>query len=260
MRRLTIGLVILLLTTAIGLTAVWLLVFPSQATDESDLAVPPVNTPPWHVEMEEPPGSREIDDQEERPTELFTDFKRIGRPRHNKVEIRCFDRGSERFAEIKFYSRNRGGAWLQKQSFEFTKNDHLDCDPRIEDFNNDGLGDFTYQSAVAARGANEIRKLFIYDRKGDKLVYIQNSEDYPNLAYNKKLDCVDAWLVYGATTTVFLRIDGEMLKEFASVETGTERVVTVTNRLGKRRVLYWKKMKPTFENIYWRFSTYDPPR
>ncbi len=51
---------------------------------------------------------------------------------------------------------------------------------QLEDFNNDGIKDMTYVSAVAARGANEVRRLFIYDKKRDELVYIKNSEDYPN--------------------------------------------------------------------------------
>jgi hypothetical protein len=197
----------------------------------------------------------------DRRAEHFTDEKKIGRRGKNKIEIRCSDTGEGVFAEIKFYSRTEYGAWIQMQSFKFEKDTLTGCDPVIEDFNNDGLKDFTYQSNVAARGANQIRKLFIYDELSDELVYIKNSEEYPNLAYNKKLKCIDAFAVTGATTTEFLRIEGDELKEFASVDTGVERVVTVTDRAGLERVIRREKMNPhNFDEIYRRFTTYDPPR
>jgi hypothetical protein len=53
----------------------------------------------------------------------------------------------------------------------------------LADFNNDGFKDVTYMSAEAARGANEIRRLFMYNREKDQLVYIKNSDQYPNLEY-----------------------------------------------------------------------------
>ena len=127
----------------------------------------------------------------------------------------------------------------------------------MKDFNNDGFYDLTYRSVEAAQGANDVRKLFIYDRKRDQLVYITNSEQYPNLSYNKKLDCLDAWSVYGATTTHFLRLDYDMLKPFATVSTGLERVVTTIDKNGTERVLSRKKMRD--EDIYTRYSTFDPP-
>jgi len=198
---------------------------------------------------------------EETRIEQFSDEKRIGRRGKNKIEMRCYSRGSERFAEIKFYTRSEYGAWFQTQSFKFEKDGVTDCDPTIEDFNNDGLKDFTYQSNVAARGANEVRKLFIYDKKLDELVYIQNSEDYPNLAYNKTLHCVDSFVVTGTTETVFLRIEGDKLREFASVDNGLERVVTVTDSRGKSRILRRQKYNTNdFGEVFRRFYTYNPPR
>lgn len=199
----------------------------------------------------------ENDSNEYAFSEYFTDSSRIGRRGKNKVELRCFDNGEGKVAEIRFYSRFRSGLWTPKQFFRFDHDNLLGCEPEIKDFNNDGLKDLTYRSSVAARGANEVRTLFVYNSKEDELVHIKNSEDFPNLDYNKKLRCIDAWLFHGATTTVFLRLEGDTLREFASVDTGLERVVTVTNKGGFKRVLSRKKMHP--DHIYTRYSSYAPP-
>jgi hypothetical protein len=100
--------------------------------------------------------------------------------------------------------------------------------------------------------------LFVYDKKTDKFVHIKNSNDYPNLEYNPKLDSLTAWHFYGATATTFLRIKGNMLERFASVSTGDELVVEVSDRRGRFRETFRKKMDQ--EDIYTRYSTYDPPR
>jgi hypothetical protein len=190
-------------------------------------------------------------------SESFTDDSHIGRRKKNKVDLRCHDEGNRTIAEIRFYSRFRNEPWKQTQSFEFKKDNLSNCDPQVSDFNNDGLKDFTYKSSVAARGANEIRTLFIYDEKKDEFVHIKNSDQYPNLAYNKNLDCLDAWLFHGATTTVFLKLEGDKLRKFASVDTGLEQVVTAIDKDGKSRVLSRKKMSE--DDIYTRYSSYNPP-
>jgi len=32
-----------------------------------------------------------------------------------------------------------------------------------------------------------------------------NAEEYPNMLYNKELDCIDAFLIHGGTSTVFFK-------------------------------------------------------
>lgn len=189
--------------------------------------------------------------------ESFSDDSNIGMPRKNKIEINNFERSQGGRVVIKFYSLTDRKEWNLKQEFEFEKDSLTGIDPVIDDFNNDGLRDITYVSNVAARGANEVRTLFIYDKERDELIHIKNSEHYPNMLYNKKLDCIDAWLFHGATTTVFLRIEGDILREFASVNTGSELVVTVVQKDGKELVLRREKMKD--EDIYTRFINFDPP-
>ncbi len=264
MQQWSTSLFVFSLALALGIVFVWMLTRQVVRTPDLDLrgtATDSVAQP--NPSSVEPAKSTEIGREtiDDTRVEYFADEKKIGRPGKNKIEVRCFGIREEMFAEIKFYSRTEYGAWIQTQSFKFEKDGVTGCNPIVEDFNNDGLKDLTYQSNVAARGANEIRKLFIYDKASDELVYIKNSEEYPNLAYNKKLKCLDAFAVHGASTTKFLRIEGDVLKEFASVDTGIERVVTVTDRAGLERVIRREKMNPdNFEEIYWRFTTYDPPR
>ncbi|MGD9564111.1 MAG: hypothetical protein AB7F88_15130 [Pyrinomonadaceae bacterium] len=263
MKRTFIGLTVFALTFAAALFAVWTLAKPAPSLSYAQNEHAPNSVVMPGTPAIEPTREPESDNgnTEETRTEFFTDDKRIGRRGKNKIEIRCYSRGNERFAEIKFYTRTEYDAWLEWQSFKFDKDGVTDCNPIVEDFNNDGLNDFTYESAVAARGANEVRKLFIYDERQDELIYIKNSEEYPNLAYNKKLRCIDSFMVHGATSTVFLRIEGDTLKEFASVSTGEEQVVTITDKFGNERVLSRKKMDPdNFEQIYTRFTTFSPPR
>jgi len=212
---------------------------PNELAVNSQFEIPPHNDPSELVEF-------------------FIDDSHIGQPRKNRLEISNYKQANGNLAVINFYSRSPTKQWKLKQTFKFEKDGLTDCDPRIEDFNNDGIKDFTYVSNVAARGANEVRKPFIYDRQHDQLVYIKNSENYPNMVYNRSLNCIDAWLFHGATTTVFLRIEGDVLREFASVETGLERVVTVTDREGKETVLRREKM--TEEDIYTRYIRFNPPQ
>lgn len=264
MKRWAIGLAVFSTSLGLGLLTAVLLHPPDRALGEPDqngipkivvnesvLASVPRITNSLTADVNRDRAKRDF-------LEAFTDDSEIGRPGRNKIEIRCFEHGDDITAQIKFYSRKNGGAWEQKQSFEFKNYGPFGCDPEVKDYNNDGLKDFTYKSDVAARGANELRTLFIYNKKTDELVHIKNSGDYPNLAYNKKLDCLDAWLFHGATTTVFLKLEGDVLRPFASVNTGLERVVTVIEKDGTERIVSRKKMHE--DDIYTRYSSFDPPR
>jgi hypothetical protein len=189
--------------------------------------------------------------------ETFSNDTDIGRRRKNKVEVRCVSRNDEIFAEIEFFSLSKTREWTRKQSLKFDDLNYVACDANITDFNNDGFKDLTFISGQAARGSNEIRTLLIYDSKKDVLIHIKNSAEYPNLAYNKKLDCVDAWAVHGATTTIFLRLEGDRLREFASVGTGAERIVTITRRSGEQVVVRREPMSE--DEVFSKYSTFDPP-
>jgi hypothetical protein len=150
--------------------------------------------------------------------EYFIDSLNIGTPNHNKVELARYIGLDSVYVVIRFYAKSNNKQWLLKQQFTYGKDLIADCDTQIEDFNNDGFRDMTYVSDVGARSANEIRRLFIYDKNADELVYLKNSEDYPNMHYNKELNCIEAHLYYGCQAIVFLQIEGDSLKKIAEKE------------------------------------------
>jgi hypothetical protein len=186
--------------------------------------------------------------------EFFVDSLHIGKKKFNKVEVSRFGSSDSFFVVIKFYSRS-GNTWNLKQTFNFPKDDIIGCDPKLSDFNNDGFKDLTYVSDVAARGANEVRRLFIYDKVKDRLICMKNSEDYPNMRYNKTLHCIDAFLVYGGCSTVFLRIKGDKLVEFASVDLDDGLTVYEIDGKGHRKLI---RHEAKTKMLYVRFTNYKP--
>ncbi|MGI8556023.1 MAG: XAC2610-related protein [Pyrinomonadaceae bacterium] len=180
-------------------------------------------------------------------------------PRKNKVEVFNYKKAKGNVAVIKFYALTANKKWKLKQNFEFEKDDLTECNPKISDFNNDGFKDLTYISNIAARGANQVRRLFIYNKKKDELILMKNSEDYPNMLYNKTLNCIDSFLVHGTSATLFLKIEGDRLKEFAGVgNDGFVRVAYLIGKNGKEKIL--RKHKITEDEIYVRYRTFNPPR
>jgi len=75
------------------------------------------------------------------------------------------------------------------------------------------------------------------------------------MLYNKELNCIDAFLVYGGSSTVFLRISGDSLKEFASVEAMDGVTVKEIDRNGKEKIIFQDTKKKA---AYIRFKTYKP--
>jgi hypothetical protein len=190
------------------------------------------------------------------PEEFYVDSLTIGRKSFNKIEISKYRAVDSTYVVIKFYSKQHY-RWNLKNEFVFEKDGVVDCDPQFTDFNNDHLNDMTYVSAVAARGANEMRRLFIYDVRDDKLVSMKNSLDYPNMLYNKKLNCIDAFLVYAGSSTVFLKISGDSLRPFAEVELFDGLTVTTYDKEGKRKIIL---SDTTNKAGYIRYQTFNPPK
>ncbi|ADQ78870.1 hypothetical protein Palpr_0714 [Paludibacter propionicigenes WB4] len=188
--------------------------------------------------------------------EYFVDSVNIGQKHKNKIEITNYQVKDSNYVVINFYSLLENRLWRLKQTFNFEKDGLTSCDPLISDFNNDNFNDFTYISAIAARMSNEVRRLFIYDNSKDELILIKNSEDYPNMLYNKQLDCIDAFLIHGGTSTIFLKIIGDSLNEFASVHNSDYRVIYKTDKAGNRTLIRKKKIND--EGIWVRYKNYDP--
>jgi hypothetical protein len=189
--------------------------------------------------------------------ESFSDELKIGRPKKNKIEFVKFSKGEFYDVVIKFYSLENEKKWKLKQTFKLHGAD-LNSKPKVHDFNHDRFKEFSYNSDIAARGANELRTHFIYDKKKDELIHIKNSNEYPNLQYNKKLKCFDSFMVHGSSSTVFVKLDGDMLKEFASVHNGLERRVYIIDKNGKEKMIQRKKMNE--EDMYVRYKSFNPPR
>jgi hypothetical protein len=186
--------------------------------------------------------------------EIFIDSLLIGRKRLNKIEVFKYRTADSNYVDIKFYKRATNN-WKLNQTIHFLKDEITGCDTKLSDFNNDGLNDMTIVSAVAARGANEVRRLCIYDKETDKLIEMRNSESYPNMLYNKTLNCIDAFLVYGGSSTVFLKIDGDSLKEFASVQAEDGITVREFDKKGNEKIIF---QDTTNKSSYIRFKTYKP--
>lgn len=189
--------------------------------------------------------------------ETFVDSLNIGEKGKNKVELikhRVFD---DTYVIVKFYRKatvpNR---WYNANTYIVQCNAMQGLLPNITDFNNDNFNDITFISAQAARGANEVRRLFVYDDYERALISIVNSEDYPNMRYNKELNCIDAFLFHGGTSTVFARIKGDSLKEFASVHNDSHRTVYEVDKFGKDKLLRRDKINP--EDVYIRYINYKP--
>lgn len=187
--------------------------------------------------------------------EYFVDSLHIGRPKQNKIELSRYLNEDTSYVVVKFFSWQKDNKWKLIQTFSFEKTGNS-ADPKLSDFNNDGYNDLTYNSLSAARGANDVRKLFVYNKKLNKLVCMRNSEDYPNMLYNKELNCIDAFLVYGGSSTVFLHISGDRLIEFARVDLSDDLVVYEIDKNGKEKEL---KRQPT-EWRYVRFKNYKTLR
>ncbi|MEM6699846.1 MAG: hypothetical protein AAF599_15695, partial [Bacteroidota bacterium] len=147
--------------------------------------------------------------------------------------------------------------WQHTQSFTIEKDGISNLEAEFKDFNNDGYGDLIFRNGNAARGANVLRSLLIFDEEEQQLLHIKNSENYPNLKYNKRLDCLDTWLIYGGSTTLFLKIDGDSLKPFAGVSLLDTRRVYTIDKYGNEHIIE-EEILTDKANLYTRYSNYSP--
>jgi len=188
--------------------------------------------------------------------ETFKDSNNIGVKGKYKIRLDKILKSDSLSVIINLYEM-QNKEWVLKQKLKYEKDALTSCNPKLSDFNNDGLNDFTFISGVAARGANEIRKLYLFDKASGTLKLIRNSENYPNLQYNKLLDCLDSWMVYGGTSTIFLKVDGDSLRTFAGVSLfNDERETYLVDKNGEHKTLKSETIKDL--EIYTRFKNYSP--
>lgn len=190
--------------------------------------------------------------------ETFTDSTKVGIKGKFKLTVEQFktDQSDSAYVEINLFEK-RNNKWIIQQKLEYFKDEINNCDAQLNDFNNDGFNDLTFQSSVAARGANEIRKLLIFNPSKKEFVLMKNSDNYPNLQYNELLNCVDAWLVYGGSSTVFLKIEKDSLREFAGVSLDNDnREIYIIDKKGRRKTVKKEIVKDL--EVYTRYKNYNP--
>ena len=92
----------------------------------------------------------------------------------------------------------------------------------------------------------------------NSLTYIKNSMDYPNLYYNKPTNTINAFILTGCSTTMFLTIEGDSLKPLASIDqcAGDYIVVSEYDRSGRSKEIQRKKDR--YQNPYTQFSNFRP--
>ena len=99
--------------------------------------------------------------------------------------------------------------------------------------------------------------MLIFEKITGKLKLITNSSNYPNLQYNEVLNCIDAWMVYAGSSTVFLKIEQDSLKKFAGVELFENyREIYIVDKKGKHKTLKKEKIKDS--EVYTRFKNFNP--
>jgi hypothetical protein len=188
--------------------------------------------------------------------EKFVDSLLVGKKGEYKIIVQ-----QERIEENVFVSfelfKRVGNDWMSQQKFRGQKDGISGLNAKIADFNNDGFGDLTYQCEIAARGANEIKSLFIFNEEEGLLNFIKNSPKYPNLRYNSVLDCIDAWLVYGGSSTVFLKIREDTLIEFARIVLFDKRIEVYEKDRNGEDVLLEDKVEENLD-VYTRYENYKP--
>lgn len=187
--------------------------------------------------------------------EILIDSLKIAKSGDFKIVLRQIRTLDSVYVEFDLFKKENL-EWKHIQYFSIEKDGITNLDVEFTDFNNDNYNDLTFKRGVAARGANELRSLFIFDKEKEKLIHIRNSNNYPNLRYNEELDCIDAWLIYGGSSTVFLRLEEDTLREFAGVSLLDTRDVYTIDRNGNRKMLSQEIIKDSV--VYIRYSNYNP--
>lgn len=160
------------------------------------------------------------------------------------------------YCELKLYKRDEN-KWklLQKEKEETNNITFLDVDTL--DLNDDGFADFLYTSGLAARGANRVNSCIIYNPKEENFAVLHNAPNYPSIAYNEKLKCLDSQAIYGGSTTSFLRIQGDSLFCFAEITLfDKERSITAFLPDGSETIILQDTLGDP-DMSYFRFSDYQ---
>ena len=106
--------------------------------------------------------------------DTFVDSSNIGTKGKCKVELTKFRVYDDIYVIIKFYIKGRNTikdpeTWMVQNNYCYETTALMGFEPNISDFNNDDFNDLTFISGTAARGANEVRRLFVYESQKQEL-------------------------------------------------------------------------------------------
>ena len=189
-------------------------------------------------------------------TEHFSDSKTVIKPNRYKLNVSQKNNKDESIVSYELFKKT-GEKWTKLQTGNFKKQANFGLYVSTdEDLNNDGYNDVKISFAQAGRGPNEINKLLIFNPKTQKLIEIVNSQDYPNLHYNSKRNCVNSYSFSGGNSTYFLKINNNRLQEFARVEFYNDSVSSYKIK-NKEEILLKKKPYESSDAAVF-FSDYDP--
>jgi hypothetical protein len=187
--------------------------------------------------------------------EVFSDSINFGQKHINKIEVYKISTEENTIAKVYLYEKDQLH-WKLKDSLILEAERINDLDTEIKDFNNDGFKDIIFTTGMAARGGNVVQTLILYFPENKSLNWISNSERFPNLMYNEKLNCIDACVLTGGQTTYFLKIENDSLKEFANVEQRDGKIIAeVLDVNGK-----WKEIETIKDSpdAFDRFINFRP--
>lgn len=189
-------------------------------------------------------------------TEFFSDSKTLIKPGKYKINITQKNNKTESVISFNLL-RKSGNNWSKIQSGSFKKQTDF---PLLvttdEDLNNDGYNDLKISYAQAARGANEIEKLFVFNQKKQKLTEIINSQEYPNLHYNARRNCITSYMFYGGNATYFLNIKQNKLEGFGKVEFSNDSIYCY--KIKNKKEILLKKVAYKSNDGAVFFSNFDP--
>lgn len=131
----------------------------------------------------------------------------------------------------------------------FSSTTLLGPDFQFEDFNFDGIKDLTIRSEEALRGANDIRRLFLYSNDG--IFEVKNAEWFPNLTTTPNQRLIRSWIFTGNNTTVFLHLQEDSLVEDVWVDQYPDSIVL---KIGDQAE---KTLPNSFGDFYF-FEDYSP--
>lgn len=187
--------------------------------------------------------------------DFFSDSLKFGVKKKNRIDIFKVGLQDSTIIKVFLFEKNKK-TWQLKDSLVLNGTRIEDLKTEIKDFNNDNFNDVIFTSGMAGRGGNVVQILILYSPKDKALKWIKNSESYPNLMYNKKLDCVDALILTGGETTYFLKIKNDSLKEFANVDHRDGNIIAeILDENGKWKEI--KRIKNQSQDMK-RFINYNP--